>query len=90
MRDVEREWEEIFGTLRAELEAGTAPTDPRLDPVRARMAEMIVMFHGGDEGLEAAQREVWENEDPVELTGGALDRELADYMNRVSAGGGGC
>lgn len=58
MRDVEREWEEIFGTLRAELEAGTAPTDPRLDPVRARMAEMIVMFHGGDEGLEAAQREV--------------------------------
>ena len=85
--DVEREWAEIFATLRAERDAGTDPADPRLDPLRSRMAELVAMFHGGDPGIRASLDQVWRTEDPAELTRGALDAALAEYMGRVRAAG---
>jgi DNA-binding transcriptional MerR regulator len=84
---VEREWSEIFATLRREMEGGTDPADPRLDPLRARMGELVAMFHGGDESIKASMTAMWAKEDPVELSRGALDHELAGYMRRVQAAG---
>ena len=88
IRAVEREWTEIFAALRREMESGTDPADARLDPLRARMGELVAMFHGGDESIKASVTAMWANEDPVELSRGALDAELAGYMRRVQAGGG--
>ena len=50
IRDVEREWAEIFATLRAEMDAGTDPADPKLRPLAERGRELIAMFTGGDPG----------------------------------------
>ena len=36
IREVEREWAQIFATLRAEMDAGTDPADPRLRPLAER------------------------------------------------------
>jgi MerR family transcriptional regulator, thiopeptide resistance regulator len=81
--DAERQWGEVFAALRAEMEAGTDPSDARLDALRAKMGGLIAAFHGGDEGIKQSLHQMWSNEDPVELSRGMVDRELADYMGRV-------
>jgi DNA-binding transcriptional MerR regulator len=83
IRDAEREWGEVFVALRAELEAGTDPGNARMDALRARMGRLIAAFHGGDEGIKRSLHSMWANEDPVELSRGMVDRELADYMGAV-------
>lgn len=45
---------------------------------------LLHAFHGGDPGLRASLRRVWEEGDPEELTRG-VDRDLAEYMGRVDA-----
>src|SRR5829696_2027624 len=60
IREVEREWAEIFATLRAELDAGTDPADPKLRPLAERGRELVAMFTGGDPGITSALKEMWE------------------------------
>ncbi|MGZ8648746.1 MAG: MerR family transcriptional regulator [Solirubrobacteraceae bacterium] len=85
IRDVEREWAGIFATLRAELDAGTAPTDPKLRPLAERGRELVAMFTGGDPGITSALKEMWEKEDPDEVSHGMVDAEVWDYYGRVQA-----
>ncbi len=54
IREVEREWAEIFATLRAEMDAGTDPADPKLRPLAERGQELVAMFTGGDAGITSA------------------------------------
>jgi DNA-binding transcriptional MerR regulator len=83
IRDAEREWGAVFVALRAEMKAGTDPGSARLAALRAQMGRLIAAFHGGDEGIERSLHSMWANEDPVELSRGMVDRELADYMGAV-------
>lgn len=87
---VHRAWEEIFTRLRDERAAGTDPADPRLDAVRTRIRELIATFHGGDDRLKASMTTLWRNENPSELTRGALDADLAAYMSRVQTAASTC
>lgn len=81
----QQEWANLFATLRVELEAGTAPEDPRLDPIRAHAARLVHAFTGGDAGISASLRRMWTEEAPEQLSRGMLDRELSDYYARVCA-----
>jgi MerR family transcriptional regulator, thiopeptide resistance regulator len=88
IRDVEREWGEIFATLRAEMEAGTDPADPRLRPIAERGRELLAMFTGGDPGIKQSLNEMWQHEDPAELSHGMVDAEVMAYYGRVQAAAG--
>jgi MerR family transcriptional regulator, thiopeptide resistance regulator len=46
-------------------------------------AELLQAFHGGDRGIERSLHRMWSEEDPAELSRGAMDRELAAYMGAV-------
>ena len=83
IRDAERRWGEVYGTLRAEMEAGTDPADARLDPVRAEIRELLAAFTGGDAGIQRSLNRMWTDEDPAELSRGMADRELVEYQRRV-------
>src|SRR5215211_1168400 len=83
IEDVEREWGEIFATLRAEMEAGTDPADPRLRPIAQRGRELVAMFTGGDPGIKQSLNEMWQHEDPAELSRGMVDAEVMGYYGRV-------
>jgi DNA-binding transcriptional MerR regulator len=87
IRAVEREWGEIFATLRAEMEAGTEPADPKFAPLRTRMSELIAMFTGGDAGIQRALHTMWANEDVEEVSHGMVDRPLGEYMGAVMRAG---
>jgi hypothetical protein len=43
--------------------------------------------YGGDQGVKRSLHAMWSNEDPVELSRGMVDCELADYMRRVMRAG---
>jgi DNA-binding transcriptional MerR regulator len=83
IREGERAWADVLAGLRAEMEAGTDPKDARLDVARARMAELLHAFHGGDASIQQSLNRMWSDEDPAELSRGMIDRELADYMGAV-------
>jgi DNA-binding transcriptional MerR regulator len=82
---VEREWGEIFATLRAEMEAGTDPADPKLRPLAERGRELLAMFTGGDPGIKESLNRMWANEDPEQLSHGMVDAEVMAYYGKVQA-----
>jgi MerR family transcriptional regulator, thiopeptide resistance regulator len=88
IREVEREWAEIFATLRAERDAGTDPADPKLRPLAERGRELVAMFTGGDPGITSALKEMWAKEDPDQVSHGVVDAELWDYYGKVQAAAG--
>ncbi len=87
--EAEREWAELFGRLRTAMQAGVAPGDGSLDPVRAQARELIAQFTGGEADIAESMKRLWANEDPGVASGGVVDRELSDYTREVFAAGGG-
>jgi MerR family transcriptional regulator, thiopeptide resistance regulator len=85
IRDVEHEWAEIFATLRAEMDAGTDPADPKLRPLAERGRELVAMFTGGDAGIASSLKRMWENEDPEKVSHGMVDAEVWAYYGKVQA-----
>jgi len=85
IREVEREWAEMFATLRAEMDAGTDPADPRLRPLAERGQELVAMFTGGDPGITKALKQMWANEDPETVSRGMVDAEVMAYYGRIQA-----
>src|SRR5919199_2098982 len=85
IKDVEREWGEIFATLRTEMQAGTDPADPRLRPIAERGRELVAMFTGGDQGIKQSLDQMWENEDPAKLSHGMVDAEVMAYYGKVQS-----
>lgn len=80
---VEREWDEIFAALRAEMQAGTDPGDARLEPHRQRARELVRAFTGGDADIAQSLGKMWANEDQETLSHGMVDRDLWDYYTRM-------
>ena len=85
IREVEAEWAEIFATLRAELDAGTDPADPKLRPIGERSGELMLMFTGGDPGIEASLKNMYESEGPEKASRGMADPEVSAYLGKVRA-----
>jgi MerR family transcriptional regulator, thiopeptide resistance regulator len=85
IEDVEREWAEIFATLKTELDKGTDPADPRLRPVGDRARELLLMFTGGDPGIEASLKRMYETEGPAKASRGMADPAVFEYLAQVRA-----
>lgn len=87
--EVQREWTELFETLREAQGAGVAPEDPSLDRVRAHARELVGMFTGGEPDIAASLGRMWNSEDPEAMSRGALDPELSGYARDVFSAGDG-
>jgi DNA-binding transcriptional MerR regulator len=85
IKDVEREWGEIFATLKQEMDDGTDPADPRLRPIGERSRELLDMFTGGDPGIQASLKRMYETEGPEKASRGMADPAVFEYLARVRA-----
>jgi MerR family transcriptional regulator, thiopeptide resistance regulator len=83
IREVEAEWAEIFATLKAEMDKGTDPADARLRPIGERSRELLLMFTGGDPGIEASLKRMYETEGPEKASRGMADPEVFEYLAKV-------
>jgi DNA-binding transcriptional MerR regulator len=85
IKDVEREWGEIFATLKQEMDKGTDPADPRLRPIGERARELLDMFTGGDPGIQASLKRMYETEGPEKASRGMADPAVFEYLAQVRA-----
>jgi hypothetical protein len=85
IKDVEREWTESLATLEQEMDKGTDPADPRLKPIGERSRELLTMFTGGDPGIEASLKRMYETEGPEKASRGMADPEVFQYLAKVRA-----
>lgn len=83
IRAVEKEWPELMARMRAEMEAGTDPADPRVQALARRWRELVDSFTGGDPGIEKSLRTMYEQEPTVHGMDMAPMRELMAYVKKA-------
>ena len=80
---VEQEWTGLYARVRELREAGVGPADPEAQAVGDRAFELIEMFTGGDPGITASLRRMYEQESPEKLTRGMGSPEDVAYMGAI-------
>ncbi len=79
----QQEWADLIAQAQALRERGTDPGDPRVQAVIARWDELIEAFTGGDPGIRASLRRMYEEEGPSAASRGTVDPELMAWIDRA-------
>jgi DNA-binding transcriptional MerR regulator len=85
IKAVEREWADLYATLREHRERGTDPADPAVQALGRRAGELVEMFTGGDPGIRAGLQSMYEHEGPQRASRGMADAEDFAYLNAIRA-----
>jgi DNA-binding transcriptional MerR regulator len=85
IKRVEDEWKELYAAVGAHREAGTDPADPAVQALVTRSGELIRMFTGGDPGIEASLKRMYEQEGPQRASRGVADPADLEYLERARA-----
>jgi MerR family transcriptional regulator, thiopeptide resistance regulator len=83
MARAEREWAELIAAVEAEREAGTDPSDPRVQELARRWRGLIEQFTGGDPGIAASLRRMYEEQGAEAASRGVMSPELMAYVGRA-------
>lgn len=82
------DWAALIAEVRAEQERGTDPTDPKVQALAARWMSLVREFTGGDPGIEASARRLWNDQgDALAAQHGEpyAMRDVSDYIGRAIA-----
>ena len=84
---LEVEWPELYRRAERYRAAGTAPGDPRVQRLVARIDQLGARFSGGDRKLSAGVRAAW-RDDPAGMSSVPAEqagawRELARYLDQA-------
>ncbi len=81
---VEAEWPRLIAQVRAELEAGTEPSHPRVIELARRWMGLVEEFTGGDPGLAKSVGKLYQGEPQMRQKTG-LDAGLMEYVSKAIA-----
>jgi MerR family transcriptional regulator, thiopeptide resistance regulator len=85
IKAVEREWAELYASLREHRERGTDPADPTVQALGRRAGELVEMFTGGDPGIRASLQRMYEQEGPQRASRGMADPDDFAYLEAIRA-----
>jgi DNA-binding transcriptional MerR regulator len=85
LKEVEGEWPRLMAEVRAEMDAGTDPCDPRVQEMARRWKGLIAEFTGGNEGVRQSLGNLYQNESTVHGMDVAGMRPLMEYVGRAWA-----
>src|SRR3954469_18064332 len=85
MAKAQQDWADLIAELDAERVAGTDPSDPRVQALADRWQALIAAFTGGDPGITASLKRMYDEEGAPKASRGALSPELTEYVQRVMA-----
>jgi MerR family transcriptional regulator, thiopeptide resistance regulator len=85
IKAVEQEWKDVYAQVRSHRERGTDPADPAVQKLVKRSRELIRMFTGGDPGIEAGLKRMYEREGPARASRGVADPADIEYLERARA-----
>ncbi len=81
---VEAEWPRLIAQVRAEMEAGTDPADPKVRALAGRWMELVGMFHGGDEGVrDSLYRMYRDHSEDIAAQYGGPTPDMIAYVQRA-------
>lgn len=86
MRKAEADWQELMAAVRAEMDAGTDPSDPRVQALARRWKGLIEAFTGGDPGISSSLNQMWSQEENIHGIDIAAMREMGAYVGRALDG----
>jgi DNA-binding transcriptional MerR regulator len=82
IKEVEQEWPKLIADVRAEMQRGTDPKDPRMQTLAKKWKELVEEFTGGDPGITQSLRNLYAGE-PEVAAQQALDGEIFSYVRRA-------
>jgi MerR family transcriptional regulator, thiopeptide resistance regulator len=85
IKSVEREWADLYASLREHRELGTEPADPAVQALGRRADELVEMFTGGDPGIRASLQRMYEQEGTQRASRGMADPEDQAYLAAIKA-----
>jgi DNA-binding transcriptional MerR regulator len=83
IKEVEAEWPRLMDEVRAEMERGTDPCDPRVQEMARRWKGLVEEFTGGNEGIRQSLGNLYQNEGTVHGMDVACMRPLMEYVGRA-------
>ncbi len=87
MERAQQAWAELLAEARAEMERGTDPADERVQALAARWQALVEQFTGGDPGIAASLKRMYDEQGPQAASRGMVDPELMAYIGRARAAG---
>ncbi len=85
IRQVEAEWPELIEQIRAEMERGADPADPRVQALARRWMALVREFTGGDPGITKSLSAMWQQETTIHGMETAPMREMMAYIGKATA-----
>jgi DNA-binding transcriptional MerR regulator len=85
IKAVEEEWKELYAQVREHRTNGTDPSDPAVQKLVTRSGELIQMFTGGDPGIAASLKRMYEQEGPERASRGVADPADLEYLEKARA-----
>ena len=83
IRAAEAEWPKLIASVRAEMEKGTDPKDPRVQALVKRWNELVLEFTGGDPGITQSLTNLYRGE-PQFAAQQQLDGGLFEYVRKAN------
>jgi DNA-binding transcriptional MerR regulator len=83
IKEVEAEWPRLMDEVRAEMDRGTDPCDPRVQEMARRWKGLIEEFTGGNEGVRQSLGNLYQNESTAHGMDVAGMRPLMEYVGRA-------
>jgi MerR family transcriptional regulator, thiopeptide resistance regulator len=78
------DWAELFAQLRAEMEKGTDPADPKVQALEQRRLALVNCFTGGDPGIEQSLKRLWTEQGDKLCAQYGYDPKLMEYLAKVA------
>jgi MerR family transcriptional regulator, thiopeptide resistance regulator len=88
IQEVQAEWPRLMAEVKAAMDAGTAPADPKAQELARRWVGLVNEFTGGDPGIFRSLSTMYQNEDTVRGMNVPDMRPLMEYVRSAMAAGG--
>lgn len=85
LKKAEQDWADLISEVRAEMEKGTDPTDPRLQPLARRWRALIAAFTGGNLEIARGVAQHYEYEGWERPSHGMLDASIMEYIGKATS-----
>ena len=76
-------WADLFTDVRAAMDAGVPPEDPKAKVLAERWLALVTGFTGGDPGIFASLRKMYQNEDNVAGIDVNAMKPTSDYIEKA-------
>ena len=88
IRQSQADWQVLMDEVRAEMDRGTDPADPRVQSLAARWRALVEEFTGGNPGIAQSVGRMWQEETNLHGIDTAGMREMMGYVQRAWAAAG--